>query len=110
MTKCKHVTAPLDRNLKLDADSGTTMCEPTFYRQLIGSLIYLSITRPDFSYPVRLLSQLMQTMRDIHLDYAKRVFKRYVSGTMDFRILYKSATSIRLEGYTNVVWADYKGD
>ena len=57
-------------------------------------LIYLTITRPNLS----LLSQFMQTPRDIHLNCAKRVL-RYVSGTMDYDILYKSATPIRLEGY-----------
>ena len=60
---------PLDRNLKLDVDSGTKACETTQYRQLFGSLIYLTITRPDLSYPVVLLSQFMQTPRDVHLDY-----------------------------------------
>ena len=44
MAECKSVATPLDRNLKLDADCGTTMCEPTQCRQLIGSLIYLTIT------------------------------------------------------------------
>ena len=82
MAECKFVATPLNRNLKLDADSGTTTCEPTQYRQLIGSLIYLTITRPNLSYPVGLLSQFMQTSRDIHLDCAKRVL-RYVSRTMD---------------------------
>ena len=72
MAEFKSVaTPPLDRNLKLDANFGTKACEPTQYRQLIGSLIYLTITRPDLSYPVGLLSQFMQTPRDIHLDCAK---------------------------------------
>ena len=39
MTECKYVAIPLDQNLKLDANSGTTQCEPTYYRQLVGSLI-----------------------------------------------------------------------
>ena len=50
MTECKSSTTPLNRNLKLDVDSGTRECEPTFYRQLVGSLIYLTITQPDLSY------------------------------------------------------------
>ena len=79
------------------------------YRQLIGSLIYLTITRPDLSYPVGLLSQFMQTPCDIHLDCAKRVL-RYVSGTMDCDILYKMAMPIRFEGYTDADRAGYKAD
>ena len=56
MAECKSVATPLNRNLKLDADSAIKACESTQYRQLIGRLIYLTITRPDLSYPVGLLS------------------------------------------------------
>ena len=68
MIECKSEAMPLDRNLKLDGHSGTTKCEPTRYRQLVGCIIYLIITRPDISYPVNLLSQFMQTPPDIHLE------------------------------------------
>ena len=44
MAECKSVSTPLDRNFKLDADSAYIACEPTQYRQLIRSLIYLTIT------------------------------------------------------------------
>ena len=99
MAECKSVATPFDRNLKLDADSGTKACEPTQYRQLIGSLIYLTITRPDLSYPIGLLSQFIQTPHDIHLDCTKRVL-RYVSSTRDCGIFYNTAMPIRLEGGT----------
>ena len=85
----------LNRNLKLDADSGTIACEPTEY---------LTITRPNLNYPIGLLSQFMQTSCDIHLDCAKRIL-RYVSDTMDSGILYKEEIPIRLEGYIDVDWA-----
>ena len=51
----------------------------------------------------------MQTPRDIHLDCVKRV-ELYVSGTMDYDILYKLATPIQLEGNTYADWAGYKVD
>ena len=51
----------------------------------------------------------MQTPRDNHLDCAKRVL-RYVSETMDYNILYKSATLFRLEGYIYADWVGYKAD
>ena len=34
----------------------------------------------------------------------------YVSGTMDYDIIYKSETVVRLKGYTNAVWVGYKAD
>ena len=94
MVECKSVATPLDRNLKLDANSGTTECGPAHYRQLVRSLIYLMITRPDLSY---------------HLDCAKRVLQ-FVSGTIDCNILYKLATLIRHEGYADVDWAGYRAN
>ena len=85
----KTLSTPLDRNLQPDAASGTGGCEPTQYRQLIGSLIYLTITRPNLSHLLSLLSQFMQNRRDVHPDCTKRVL-RYVRGMMDFDIIYKS--------------------
>ena len=46
MPQCKPITTPLDRNLKLEAESRTKECEPTLYRQLVGNLTYLTVTRP----------------------------------------------------------------
>ena len=51
----------------------------------------------------------MQTPRDIHLDCTKRV-RMYVSGMIDYDILYNSTTPIPFEGYTNVDWASDKAD
>ena len=73
MTMCKPVTTPLNRNHKIDANSSTTENEPTQYRQLIGSSIYLIITRPNLSYSVGLLSQFMQRLRNLQLNCAKRI-------------------------------------
>ena len=43
MADCKSVSIPLDRTVKLRPDSGK-VCEPTRFRQIVGSLIYLIIT------------------------------------------------------------------
>ena len=48
----------LQKNVKLCLGSGMT-CDATRFRQVVGSLIYLTITRSDFSYPVGLVSQCM---------------------------------------------------
>ena len=56
MTQCKPITTPLDRNLKLDVDSSTRECEPMLYPHLVGSPIYLTITRPNLSYSIGLHS------------------------------------------------------
>ncbi|XP_031254798.1 uncharacterized protein LOC116112821 [Pistacia vera] len=53
----KPAKLPMDQNLKLSEDSGTPLSDPSPFRRLIGRLIYLTITRPDISYSVQLLSQ-----------------------------------------------------
>ena len=93
MVECNPISTPLDRNLKLDANSGTKECKMTQYYQQIAKLTYITITRLDLSYSIVLLSRFMQKPQDIHLDCTKRVV-RYVSGMMDYDILYKSKTVI----------------
>ena len=65
-TDCKSVSTPLDRNVKLRPDSGE-VCDPTRFQQIVESLVYLTITRPDLSYPVRVISQFMARPTEEHL-------------------------------------------
>ena len=59
MADCKPIAMPLDVNAKLSAHVGDIMEDVTMYRKIVGSLIYLTITRPDLSYTVGLESQFM---------------------------------------------------
>ena len=63
MTDCKSVSTPVDRNMKLRQDSGKA-CDPTWFRHIVESLIYLTISRSDLSYPVGLISQFMSRTKD----------------------------------------------
>ena len=77
MADCKGMVTPLEQNVKLQIDAGTEIENVTMYRQMVGSLIYLTITRPDLSYVVGLISQFMQKPRKPHLDAIRRIM-RYV--------------------------------
>jgi hypothetical protein len=108
MAKCKPISTPLDRTVKLHPDSGR-VCDPTQFRQIIGSLIYLTITRPDVSYPVRVISQYMARPTEEHLQSALRIL-RYVSDTKDRGLLYRAGTTVQLAGYTDADWAGNAAD
>eukprot|EP00253_Pinus_taeda_P026117 PITA_26117 len=69
MTERNPLTTPMEQNLKLTSIEGKELEDATKYRQLIGSLIYLTTTRPDISFAVGILSRFMQSLvRDIDFD------------------------------------------
>ncbi|MCO5548769.1 hypothetical protein L7F22_002231 [Adiantum nelumboides] len=80
------------------------------YRQIVGSLIYLTISRPDLSYTVGLESQFMQLPKKPHLDVVRRTL-RYVSATLDYALFYEASTELQLSGFTDADWAEaeYRG-
>ena len=69
-----------------DNDS-SELVDVTLYRQLIGSLMYLTNTRPDISFVVNTLSQYIVNPKHIHLIGAKHVM-RYLKGTLDYGLRY----------------------
>jgi hypothetical protein len=92
--------------LKLSKFEGGELVNSTRYKQLIGSLIYLTNTRPNLSYLVSILSRFMQEPRGSHWNSAKRA-SRYIQGTKDFGLLYKKNKNFTLVGYLD---ADIEGD
>ena len=76
------------------------------YRQLVGSLIYLTLTLPDISYVVGVVSRYMSNPKKSHLDAVKLILM-YVKGTINCGILYKKTNDCQVMGYCD---ADYAGD
>jgi hypothetical protein len=62
----KTVSTPLELNVKLNITDGEPLSDATLYRQLLGSLIYLTVTGPDLAYAVHLVSQFMSVPRSTH--------------------------------------------
>jgi hypothetical protein len=73
MMDCKSMATPMTINLKLLSDSSSDLVDPTMYRQLIGSLIYLVNTRPDICFAVNTLSQYMVEPRHVHWMATKHI-------------------------------------
>ncbi|KAJ6944960.1 hypothetical protein NC651_000098 [Populus alba x Populus x berolinensis] len=61
------VDTPIEVNVKYRKDKGELLPDPFLYRKLVGSLIYLTITRPDISYVVHIVSKFMQAPRHLHI-------------------------------------------
>ncbi|RVW71744.1 Retrovirus-related Pol polyprotein from transposon TNT 1-94 [Vitis vinifera] len=80
MLDCKPVDTPMDPNVKLIPGQGEPLGDPGRYRRLVGKLNYLTITRPDISFPVSVVSQFLQSPCDSHWDAVIRIL-RYIKST-----------------------------
>lgn len=94
----------MEINVKYRRNEGELLSDPTLYRKLVGSLIYLTITRPDISYAVHIVSKFMQCPRHFHLSAVKRII-RYILGTPNRGLFFPSGSSLKLQAYSDADWA-----
>ncbi|CAL9002860.1 unnamed protein product [Prunus brigantina] len=106
MDQCNSVHNPVVPGFKLMKDEGGVEVDSTVYKQMVGSLMYLTATRPDLMFIVSLISRYMERPTESHLLAAKRAL-RYIKGTVSFGIFYKKGGKEELVGYTD---SDYAGD
>ena len=87
MIQCKAISTPLEQNDKLYSDVGTKEVNRTLYHKLLGSMNYLTNTRPDITFFVSIRSQFMAKPCESYQKVEKKVL-RYLKGTLDFGIMY----------------------
>jgi hypothetical protein len=104
MMDCKSMATPMVTNMKLLSDSSSDLVDPTMYRQLIRSFMYLINTRPDICFAMNTLSWYMVEPTDVHLVETKHVL-RHLYGTVRYGIRYVSDGKVNLQGYTDSDWA-----
>ena len=71
------------------------------YRRFVGKLNYLTITRPNISFPVSVVSQFLQSPCDSHWDAAVRILC-YVKGASSQGVLYENKAHTQIVGYGDV--------
>jgi hypothetical protein len=103
MLECKSMNTPMETKFKLLVDTSSELVDATLYRQIIGSLMYLTNTRPDICFAVNTLSQYLVEPRRVHLVAAKHVL-RYLKDTLDFGLCYAGEHDFRLIGYADSDW------
>ena len=81
------MTTPVASNLKLLSDASLESVDAMMYHQMIGSLMYLTNTRPDICFAVKTLSHFLTDPRNVHLIAAKHIL-RYLRGTIDYGLKY----------------------
>ena len=104
MLNCKPVDTPLINNVKLVPRQGESSGDPGRYQRLVDKLNYLTITRPDISFPVSVVSQFLQSPCDSHWDVVIRIL-RYIKSTPRQGVLYDNRGLAQVVGYTDADWA-----
>jgi hypothetical protein len=83
--------------------TSSEIVDATLYRQMIGSLMYLTNTRPNICFAVNTLSEYMVEPKHVHLIATKHVM-RYLKGTIEYGIKYDLDCEFKLQGYFDLVW------
>ncbi|XP_062085432.1 secreted RxLR effector protein 161-like [Humulus lupulus] len=103
-TQVKHARTPIGTTSKLNKDESGDPVDPTLYRSMIGSLLYLTASHPDISFSVGLCARYQANRKQSHLTAVKRIFK-YLAGTIEFGLWYSCDTTMSLVGYSDSDWA-----
>ncbi|KAK0588363.1 hypothetical protein LWI29_000056 [Acer saccharum] len=104
LEKAKHCDTPMSTTLKLSKDASGKSVEQTLYRGMIGSLLYLTASRPDISFSVGVCARYQADPKESHLSSVKRII-RYVNGTSNYGIWYSFDTNASLVGFSDADWA-----
>ncbi|GAU27524.1 hypothetical protein TSUD_147180 [Trifolium subterraneum] len=101
---CKPSAFPMEQNHRLALATGPPFSDPSRYRRLVGRLIYLTITRPEITYSVHILSQFMQEPLQAHWEAAMRVL-RYLKSSPGQGIILPKENNLELVGFCDSDWA-----
>ncbi|XP_031275380.1 uncharacterized protein LOC116133837 [Pistacia vera] len=114
LSRCKPSIIPVERNTKLttqEYDSGISSSENdppledlTKYQRLVGRLIYLTMTRPNISYAVHILSQFMHGPKQSHMDATIKVLK-YLKGCPGLGLLFPRDKELVVTAHCDSDWA-----
>ncbi|GJX18750.1 retrovirus-related pol polyprotein from transposon TNT 1-94 [Tanacetum coccineum] len=103
--KSDPVDTPMVERTKLDEDLSGIPVDQTKYRSMIGSLMYLTASRPDLVFAVCMCVRYQSKPTKKHLEAVKRVF-RYLQGTINMGLWYPKGTAMALTAYAD---ADHAG-
>ncbi|GJW54967.1 putative ribonuclease H-like domain-containing protein [Tanacetum coccineum] len=102
----KTASTPIETQKPLVKDEEASDVDVHLYRSMIGSLMYLTASRPDIMFAVCACSRFQVTPKSSHLSAVKRIF-RYLKGKPKLGLWYPRVSSFDLESYSD---CDYTGE
>ncbi|GKE42165.1 hypothetical protein Tco_1469449 [Tanacetum coccineum] len=105
MESCDPVDTPMVEKSKLDEDTQGKAVDPTHYHGMVGTLMYLTSSRPDLVYAVCMCARYQARPTEKHLHAVKRIFW-YLRGTVNRGLWYSKDSTIALTAFAD---ADHTG-
>jgi len=109
MKNAKPMATPMSIACYLDKDENGQSIDIKKYRGMIGSLLYLSASRPDIIFSVCMCARYQSNSKESHLSAVKRIM-RYLLGTINLGLWYPKNSSYNLVGYSNSDFVGCKTD
>ncbi|GJX79321.1 retrovirus-related pol polyprotein from transposon TNT 1-94, partial [Tanacetum coccineum] len=100
MDKCNPGGTPIEHKAKPFKHNGGKAVDSTLFKSLVGSLRYLTCTRPDILFAVGLISRFIEEPTTKRLKIAKRIL-RYIKCTVDYGMFYSISEDFKLVGYSD---------
>ena len=100
---CKHVFTPMTIGCKLRKEDESKDVDPKHYRSMIGSLLYVTASRPDVKQVVGMVARFQAAPKESHVQVVKRIFM-YLKGTVNLRLWHPSKKTFSLKAYSDADW------
>jgi hypothetical protein len=105
MAELKPVSTPMSTAMVLDPDENGKVVDQREYRNMIDSVLYLTMTRTDIQFIACLFACFQASTCSSHRQAIQRIF-RYLKYTLEFGIWYSASSSLDLVGFS---YADFAG-
>ena len=109
MEDAKPIKTPMATNGHLDLDEGGNPVDQKLYRSMIGSLLYLTASRPDIMFSVCMCARFQAAPRECHLTAVKRIL-RYLKYSPNIGLWYPKGAHFDLVGFSDSDYAGCKVD
>ncbi|GJR16365.1 putative reverse transcriptase domain-containing protein [Tanacetum coccineum] len=103
LSNCNLVSSPMVTSSSPSLDDNTAFFNPVKYRQVVGSLQYVTLSQPDIAFVVNKVCQYMHAPTENHWSAVKRIL-HYLHGTVEHGMLKRCSSGSTLQDFTDVLW------
>ena len=104
MEDCKPILTLMVTGCKLSIDNSSKDVDQRLYRSMIGSLLYVTTSRPDVMQAFGQVSRFRATPKESHIIVVKKILQ-YLKGTEEYGLWYPKGNNLIIQAFTDADWA-----